>query len=450
MYIVTAPELIQAIQKYPKKLAFPPIEAKFSHNVCGASATAREIVDRNVNGEEGEWGISVDTYNVMRAALAPGAGLDAMNRVMVQTIAASIDDLVPVGTNQVNIKLNDWLRQTVTIATTDSVYGPQNPFKDRKIADAFWDFESDLVKLLVGFLPSITARKGIAARTKVSNALERYFESGAHEDGSILVKNRYDAAIKNGFTIEDWAPYEVGGALAVLVNTAPAAFWMIFLVYADPELLADIRAEIEPIMTVSKTKMGLVRSLDITNLKESCSLMTSTFQEVLRFRSMGTSVRQVMEDTTIKGDWLLKKDAMIQMPSRVIHTDSSIWGQDVDVFNPRRFLKDYQQQTAKKPNAAAFRAFGGGTTLCPGRHFATNEVLAVVTMMVMRYDLSPLGGKWTLPTVKNTNMASVVMTPDTEVEVTASRRKGYEEGKWAFGLKDSEKIFAMVAEDKDG
>jgi hypothetical protein len=31
-----------------------------------------------------------------------------------------------------------WLRNTITIATTNSVYGPQNPYKDQSVQDAFW------------------------------------------------------------------------------------------------------------------------------------------------------------------------------------------------------------------------------------------------------------------------------------------------------------------------
>ena len=86
---------------------------------------------------------------------------------------------------------------------------------------------------------------------------------------------------------------------------------------------------------------------------------------------------------------------------------------------------------------------------CPGRHFASNEILAVVTMFVLRYDMVPTEGKWSLPETKNTNVASVVMEPDTDIEVQVSSRKGYEDGRWAFGLKDSEKIFAVVAEDHE-
>ena len=50
--------------------------------------------------------------------------------------------------------------------------------------------------------------------------------------------------------------------------------------------------------------------------------------------------------------------------------------------------------TTQGIHPAAFRAFGGGKTLCPGRHFATNEILAFVAMIVLMFDIdSPDGGK---------------------------------------------------------
>jgi Cytochrome P450 len=316
---------------------------------------------------------------------------------------------------------------------------------------AFRDFESDLITILIGVLPSIMARKGIAGRTRVVNAFERYFQAGGHEKASVFMRNRYAASFKHGVPIKDIARYEVGGSLAVLVNTAPSAFWMLLYVFSFPEVLQDIRREIGSILTTATDNTGTkFHSLDITSVKTSCPLLTSTFQEVLRLRSMGTSIRQVMEDTVLDDQWLLKKDCMIQMPSRVIHEDSSIWGTDVDEFYPRRFMKDasHKTETGRPPKPAAFRAFGGGTTLCPGRHFATNEILAVVSMFVMRYDMVPMAGEWTMPDTYNTNVAAVIMEPDTDIDVEISLRQGFEDGKWAFSVKDSEKIFSMVAEDQ--
>ena len=304
--------------------------------------------------------------------------------------------------------------------------------------------------ILVGIMPSVVARKGIAGRAKVAKAFERYFLAEGHKQASKLMQARFETSFRNGISIEDISRFEIGGAIALLVNTAPAAFWMLLLTYAHPGLLEEIRKEVELTVTQTSDGSGTTRHIDITSLKSTCPLLTSTFQEVLRYRSMGTSVRQVMEDTLLEGQWLLKKDSMIQMPSRVMHSDSSVWGSDVDEFNPRRFMKNAGQETksGKAPPAAAFRAFGGGSTLCPGRHFATNEVLAVVTMFVMRYDMVPQSGEWALPTVQKTNVAAVLMEPDTDIEVLVSRRSGYEKDSWSFGLRTSDDVFAVVAEDR--
>lgn len=138
MYIVTTLDLIQIIQKLPKVLAFPPIEAKFASQVCGSSTEAHTILMKNVNGDEGNWGLSMESYEAMRAALKPGAALDEMNRLMIQSIAASLDSLTSADNEAVKIPLAAWLRNSVTAATTASVYGPQNPFKEKKVVDAFW------------------------------------------------------------------------------------------------------------------------------------------------------------------------------------------------------------------------------------------------------------------------------------------------------------------------
>lgn len=138
MYIVTTLDLIQKIQKLSRILAFPPIEAKFASRVCGSSTEAHEILMKNVNGDEGNWGLSMESYEAMRTALKPGAALDDMNRLMMQSIAASLDNLTSEANTNIEIGLSGWLRNSVTAATTASVYGPSNPFRDRDVVNAFW------------------------------------------------------------------------------------------------------------------------------------------------------------------------------------------------------------------------------------------------------------------------------------------------------------------------
>ena len=306
--------------------------------------------------------------------------------------------------------------------------------------------------ILFGAFPSLTARKGIAGRTTVAKAFERFYEGEGHKSASRLAKSRYEVAIKHMIPLEDVAKYEVGGTVAILANTIPAAFWMLFFIYSTIGLLDSIRKEIDSIVTVSEDTHGVTRNVDIKSLKQHCPKLISTFQEVLRYCATSVSVRQVMEDTILNGQWLLKKDSLLQMPSRVIHADPENWGIDAQTFNPDRFMKESHSQgvnqyTRKRSAATAFRAFGGGTTLCPGRHFATNEVLAVTAMFALQYDLVPVKGTWSLPNTENTNMTLSIMEPDTDVEVNVSVRKGFEDERFACTLRETDVILAVTAED---
>ena len=64
--------------------------------------------------------------------------------------------------------------------------------------------------------------------------------------------------------------------------------------------------------------------------------------------------------------------------------------------------------------------------MCPGRHFATTEVLAFVALMIMRLDFEPVMGKWVEPKTDKAGMAGTIAPPnlDEDVEVRVSIRGG--------------------------
>ena len=448
VYVATSVELIKQIQKMPKQLAFPPIAAQFAMTVCASSKEANDILKINVNGEQGDdWGYTMTFYKILQPSLAPGPALDAMNRVMIQNVAASMEKLNSMNGKSFRIELSKWLRYEVTMATTNSVYGPMNPFKDPKVENAFWDFEDDFTMILMNVIPSITARKGHRARELMVSAFDKYFREKHHEKGSVLVQNRYRNSWENKIPVNDIARYEVGGSIAILVNTTPAAFWILLYIFAHQNVLQAVRAETTSILNSTTDSAGKqTQSLDITKVKTHCRVLTSVFTEVLRHKTMGIGVRKVMEDTILDGK-LLKKGRTLLMPARVLHTDAAVWGPDVDEFNAKRFIREANTRQA---DPSAFRGFGGGSTLCPGRHFSTTEILSIVIMFVMRYDMHPVGGKWNFPSTDKSNIASAVMEPDYDIEVDVVPREGSQNQEWAFSLADSEMVFAVVAEDKAG
>lgn len=103
-------------------------------SVCGSSKVANDILKTNTNGEEGDWGYSMTFYKAIHTPLSPGPDLDGMNRVMAQKVSASVDGIK----GEQSVQLFEFIKREIGIATTESVYGPQNPFRDPIVADGFW------------------------------------------------------------------------------------------------------------------------------------------------------------------------------------------------------------------------------------------------------------------------------------------------------------------------
>jgi hypothetical protein len=136
LYVVNSPALVSAVQRHYKSLSFMPLVAKASVKVSRFSKTASEIINTNTNGEEGDWGYVHTFHDAIQPSLAPGAQLDVMNRVMLGLVAASIYRLKEQ--NATEVRLFDWVKHQITLATTSSAYGPSNPYKDPAVETAFW------------------------------------------------------------------------------------------------------------------------------------------------------------------------------------------------------------------------------------------------------------------------------------------------------------------------
>lgn len=311
-------------------------------------------------------------------------------------------------------------------------------------------FERAIPQLI--FLPSWLAQRGANNRRIVANAFQDYFVNNHHEQASVLVKDFYAAECSYGFSLSDRSLFEVGQSVATLANTYAAVFWLIFYVFSTPDALREIRQEISFIITRSvaerkHSKIGYV--LDMTKVDTHCPTLVSAFREAIRLHSVGISLRKVCRDTTVNGTYRLKKNATVLMPTVAIHTDPRVWGSDVLTFDHRRFLHTKGSDAQKYVPPAAFRSFGGGTTLCPGRHFATTQIMAWASMLVMRFDMEPTSprGKWVQPTTENSNLANVIMRPDHDLEVRLTTREAYDDGEWDVKLSGKEALFQVTVED---
>ena len=205
---------------------------------------------------------------------------------------------------------------------------------------------------------------------------------------------------------------------------------MVFYLFSRPDLLETIRAEVSRTMTVERQGGGSsTHHLNVLKLRKDCPTLQTAFQEVLRLKAAQPLARRVMRDTRLGGFTLMKENILL-IPTAAFHHDPKLWGADASVFRPERWLEG---GGIARPTAAML-PFGGGQSLCPGRHFAAIEILAVSALLVMRFDIAPVDGKWKAPTTRKSSMTTGVLKPDWDIKIEVVERDEFRGDKWFFVL----------------
>ncbi|KAF1993912.1 cytochrome P450 [Amniculicola lignicola CBS 123094] len=465
IYVINSAPLINSVQRAYKTLTFQAVSDQFAKLICDTSSTATQLSRQELeNWSQGGKDVAHSPSHVIFQGLKPGKGLDDIYKTMVEALGKSVDglDIGEEGEGK-RARLLEWVREGLTGAIGEGVYGEGNPYRSREMREALWKYEGGLGALSIGILPGLLAREAVQARKYASDIFEEYFSSGSCQGGGSMTKTRYTYYSEHGYPIRDIAKLELGNGIAIFSNTIPTTFWIIFHVFSSPELLSSLRSELESHATTSQDCDGSpIYTIDVENIKRSSPLLLSTFRETLRHHASGIGVRKVMaphylsspsssssSSSSTSSTYLLQKDAIIIMPASVQHSDPKIWGPDESTFTPTRFIpKQFDPDTTKSnpispattsptefsPLAtpvSALRAFGGGTTLCPGRHFATTAILSLVAMLILQYDIIPISGKWVEPSSEKAALTAAVRGPDEDIPVEVRRRQRME-GRWVW------------------
>ncbi|KAI0145447.1 cytochrome P450 [Xylariaceae sp. FL1272] len=354
LYIVTSTSLIPAIQRQFRVLSFNPVQIKAATNLAGLSREGLNFLARDIDNDKG---------------FIPGTMLDTLNQKTVSVILDSFNELAERGTS-CTVDLYKWVGEQITYATTDANYGPHNPLRDPQcLEDGSTVYEAKTMTLVMGILPSLLAADAIKARAFLCKKYEYYFSQGYHLEASNYIQHRYAYMRERGLSAEDCAKLDLTGVFPLVGNTISSAFWLVYRIFSSPDVFQDCYNEV---------------SRAVSEENDSCPILSSTYQEAFRFHGMATSVRVALEDHLREGKHLIKKGGMVMISAHVQHTDSNLRGTDVTEFRHTRFLKSSENN---RQNPVAFRGFGGGTTLCPGRHFATTEILLFATLLMLRFDV---------------------------------------------------------------
>lgn len=135
VYVVTSPELVSAVNRNSKSLAFNPFVAQLGKRITGHDEEMSRIVQHNLNGEDGP-GYVIEVHDGIVTALGPGKGLEDMIDPMLRETAIYLEEALA---NDHEVDLFAWTRKMVTMCSTRAIYGPENPFnKNTLYNDLFW------------------------------------------------------------------------------------------------------------------------------------------------------------------------------------------------------------------------------------------------------------------------------------------------------------------------
>ena len=290
--------------------------------------------------------------------------------------------------------------------------------------------------------------KVIRARELIAAAMLGYMRKGGYKTASGLIRKRYEHHRDMfGMTLEDVARGELGNSFGVLSNSSIAPLWLLYHIFSDERVLADVRREVSALVVQeSDGGGGTLNSVDLGDVRKACPVLMSTFQETMRLHNVNPGPRILLEDVYLDGGRvLLKKGSRLMIPATVQHTSVAAWGDDVGEFDHLRFTRKKSEPGRQRPNRVAFRAFGGGHVLCPGRHFASTEIMALTALMVLQFDIVPVAGRWVEPSCNNTPAHFGFAIPDEDIDVELRPRNP--DVKWRVTFSGSDEAMGIVAED---
>lgn len=269
-------------------------------------------------------------------------------------------------------------------------------------------FSDYTLYFLSGLPPWLIAPKAYAAREAIGAQFEKYFANNGDAVGGSLIQARTKVLREYGISDRDIARYEVVNGFGILLNLLPTAFWTIYHVFSDFDLLQAVRDEAAQ-AGLSECEGAFPGSIEELERLDRVPLTISVLKEALRVHASGASARMVMEDHMLDGKYLLKKDAFMMIPNKAASFDRSAWGETAQTFVADRFLKS----TGEQRHHAAFRGFGGGVNACPGKGFSIKLITAVVASLALRYDVDVVGGRerWEDPGHDESSIAIVLARP---------------------------------------
>ncbi|KAJ8482602.1 hypothetical protein ONZ51_g5254 [Trametes cubensis] len=165
----------------------------------------------------------------------------------------------------------------------------------------------------------------------------------------------------------------------------------LFTLAQNPEFVETLRAEIDSVIEENgwtKTALDRMWKLD------------SFLKELLRDSFLLTSMsRRTLKDITLRDGTTIPRGVLVMAATDATHHDDAVF-EDASALDPFRFARMRETDGEAHKHQLAhttvdFLAFGHGRQACPGRFFVAGVLKAVLSYMLVHYDVKLSDEPWT-------------------------------------------------------
>ncbi|XP_069812011.1 5-beta-cholestane-3-alpha,7-alpha-diol 12-alpha-hydroxylase-like [Dendropsophus ebraccatus] len=210
-------------------------------------------------------------------------------------------------------------------------------------------------------------------------------------------------------------------------NTGPACFWLLLYLMKHPEAMTAVCQEVQKVLKESDQEVKPGGAL--VNLTRDMLLKTpvldSAVEETLRLTAAPVLIRAVKEDMNLRmssgKEYAIRKgDRVALFPYTAVQMDPEVHPEP-ETFKYDRFLnQDGTKKTEfyKKGKRLKFftMPWGAGTTICPGRFFAVNELKQFVFLMLSYFEFELVNPEEEIPGIDPNRWGFGTMQPTHDVQ----------------------------------
>ncbi len=384
-----------------KRLDFHELANEISSKAFGHSLESLELLDEPA---------------VIRSSIDNMRG-DALVE-MTERMAEKLEDVLLHSEPPQTDGLYEFIGKVIFSASTDAIFG--DGFSTQRVFDEFNVLDRRFPLLVAGvaarYLPGVQAAR---------EALHRR-QATAFANASALVHARGE--LFHPVAEHERRGYETALLWAAVANTIPATFWALFYIARDPTVRARIVEEIRQVSADADTGPSGTPRLDRAALSQMV-LLDSAIDEAFRITSGSLVIRVAREAMTLTlkdgRELALRAGDQVALYPYLTHHDAELFENPAE-YRFDRFVENGKPKRNFERRGERVRhylmPFGGGVSMCPGRHFARNEIKLTVAFLLSAFDLELTDTA--VPALDQTRAGLGILPPAADVGFTLRRHTG--------------------------